>query len=45
MKTADTETRLVGTGQGGEGGMSAVSNTETYTLPHVTLESQWKFAL
>ena len=30
-----TETRLVDTGREGEGGMNAVSNMETCTLPYV----------
>ena len=40
-----TETRLVDTGQEGEGGMNAVSIMETCALPYVILESQWRLAL
>ena len=42
---SDIEYRLVDTGREGEGGMNWEGGTETYTLPHVKLDSQWKFAV
>lgn len=42
---ADKENKLVETTVEGEGGMSWESSIETYTLPYVKLDNQWKFAV
>ena len=42
---ADIEDKLVETTVEGEGGMSWESSIETYALPYVKLDNQWKFAV
>ena len=42
---ADIEKRLEDTVQEGESGMNWVTSVETYTLPYVKLDSQWKSAV
>ena len=39
------ENRLVGPGECGEDGTNRETDTETYTLPYVTMDCQWKLAL
>ena len=41
----DTEKVLVDMGQGGKGGTNQEIGIKTCTLPHVNLDSQWKFSV
>ena len=41
----DIKNRFLDTAGEGEGGMNWEDSTETYTLPYVKLESQWKLAV
>ena len=41
----DIENRIMDTVGEGEGGANGESSRETYTLPYVKLDSQWKFAI